>query len=79
MIMNKTGPAADTVPLDLAERAYHQFLRATKVYWSREMYSGLRREFQDRGLDRAPVDEAERAMRDSPAYRFFAWFERNLQ
>lgn len=61
------------------ERAYHEFLRATKMFWSRELYGALRDEFHQRGCDAMTVDEAERVMRQSTGYRFFGWFERNLQ
>ncbi|MDX2222103.1 MAG: class I SAM-dependent methyltransferase [Rhodospirillaceae bacterium] len=67
------------IALDFDDRAYHEFLRAAKLYWSREMYAALHEDFTRRGLANANVDDAERAMRDTPGYQFFGWFERNLQ
>ena len=64
---------------DFEERAYHEFLRAAKLFWSRDLYAALRRDFARRRCDAMSVDEAEREMRSTAGYRFFAWFERNLQ
>ena len=65
--------------LRLSDRAYHEFLRATKTYWSRDLYAALRTDFARQGLDRAAVDDAERTMRGTSGYQFYGWFERNLQ
>jgi SAM-dependent methyltransferase len=67
------------IALTQSQRGYHDFLRAAKLHWSREMYAALRTEFASRGLDRVDVDAAETAMRESTLYKFFGWFERNLQ
>ncbi|MCB2106642.1 MAG: methyltransferase domain-containing protein [Rhodobacteraceae bacterium] len=67
------------VPLTQSQRGYHDFLRAAKLHWSREMYGALRQDFANRGLDAVDVDAAETAMRESTLYKFFGWFERNLQ
>lgn len=68
-----------TITPTLAESAYHEFLRAAKLYWSRDMYASLRQSFAGQGLDDADVDTAEHKMRELAGYRFFGWFERNLQ
>jgi SAM-dependent methyltransferase len=75
-----TAAANDLEPvLDFDERAYHEFLRAAKLFWSRDLYGSLRLDFVRRGCDTLEVDAAEREMRKSPDYQFYAWFERNLQ
>jgi len=68
-----------TVVPNLSDRAYHEFLRATKLFWSRDMYDALRQDFMSKGLQEQPVDVAEREMREDVGYQFFGWFERNLQ
>lgn len=67
------------ISLASVERSYHEFLRAAKLYWSKDMYAALHSDFANRGLMSKTVDEAEREMRETSGYQFFSWFERNLQ
>ena len=68
---------------DRAARAWHDFLRASKVRWSRELYSELHRRFEVigglGGEHFADADDAEKRLREDPLYQVFGWLERNLQ
>lgn len=77
-----TRPLQDTeVRPDHDTRAYHDFLRATKRYWSTRLYTSVREAFERRNaaVSAGNADEAERAMREEPVYRFFGWLERHQQ
>ncbi len=78
-----TAPAGMSLEgsADRATRAYHDYLRTAKQFWARDLYAALRREFEARNA-RAPLTDAdaiERELADAPVYRYFGWFERNLQ
>jgi ubiquinone/menaquinone biosynthesis C-methylase UbiE len=75
-----TGKPLEADP-DRATRAYHDFLRTAKRYWAHDLYGALRREFEARNAvtEFRDADAIEHALADSPLYRYFGWFERNLQ
>ncbi len=62
-----------------AFRAYHDFLRRAKGFWARDLYRAVQRDHAARAADAKDADEAERLMRASVRYRYFAWLERHLQ
>ncbi len=62
-----------------AFRAYHDFLRRAKGFWSRDLYRAVQCDHATLAAHATDADETERLMRASVNYRYFAWFERHLQ
>lgn len=62
-----------------AHRAFHDFLRTAKGFWSRDLYGAVHRDFARLAGSAADADSAEAAMRASSTYRYFSWLERHLQ
>lgn len=67
------------IKLTPSDQAYHDYLRAVKLFWSTDLYAALNKEFEEKGLQDQTVDQAEKIMRQSTRYQFFGWFERHLQ
>jgi ubiquinone/menaquinone biosynthesis C-methylase UbiE len=66
------------------DRAFHAgqgFLLSAKTWWTTSLYQSLRDELEASSVDthEAGVSEVAEVLEDSPAYQYFAWFERHLQ
>ena len=65
--------------------AFQGFVLATKIYWSRDVFTALKHEYQDRvdagkakGKPPGP-QRVQELLRDSTTNAFHGWFERHLQ
>ncbi|HXF90925.1 MAG TPA: class I SAM-dependent methyltransferase [Candidatus Nitrosotenuis sp.] len=68
---------------DRSSRAYQDFLLGAKLFWTRQMYDELRKEYlaKVKELDGKEPDtfaETEQMMTGT-LYSFFGWFERHIQ
>ncbi|GIU82803.1 MAG: class I SAM-dependent methyltransferase [Acidobacteria bacterium] len=68
---------------DRSTKAYQDFLLGAKLFWTRQMYSALHKEYQDKvkargGKEPETYAETEKMMQ-GPLYSFFGWFERHIQ
>jgi ubiquinone/menaquinone biosynthesis C-methylase UbiE len=73
-----------TTPIDGRSFAAAQaFLLSTKLYWTREIFPALKRDYEARAAaaEQAPESAAEVAalIGDTTLYRYYAWLERHLQ
>jgi ubiquinone/menaquinone biosynthesis C-methylase UbiE len=62
--------------------AGQRFLLATKNWWTSQMYSRLREEYEARSVSRRrphTVADVAAIVEDLTLYRYFAWLERHLQ
>ncbi len=72
------------VRADRTTRAYHDFLLAAKLFWTRRLYQELYALYEEKEAERgrtAPqtFEEAEAMVGGSALYQFFGWLERHLQ
>jgi SAM-dependent methyltransferase len=68
---------------DRSFNAAQRFLLATKGYWTTQLYSQLRKEYEGKcqqiGAQPKTVPEVAEIAESLTVYQFFAWFERHLQ
>ena len=63
--------------------AAQAFLLSSKLYWTRELFPALKRDYEARsnaaGIEQKTAADVEALIGQTPLYRYFAWLERHLQ